>query len=70
MKFEKGQIYQNEETNIYIKGVSGDKVRFIEDASPCALHWMEEIEADDLIEYMDRYEFKRACKEFEEFVNA
>ena len=69
MKFEKGQIYQGEYTNIFIKSVNGNTVRFIEGNSPAAIHDIQEILAENLEEYINKWEFKRASAEFEAFVN-
>lgn len=69
MKFEKGQIYESEDTCIFIKMVLGNKVKFIEGFSPAAVHNMQELDAADLENYINKWEYVRAPKEFEEFVN-
>lgn len=69
-KFERGQVYQNEDSNIFIKAVYGGMVRFIEGYSPAAIHDMQEIPAENLEDYMNRYGFKRASAEMEAFINA
>ena len=70
MEFKKGQIYQNEDDNIFIKYVRNGCVGFIEGCSPCAIHDIEEFKAEILEEYIKKYGYKRASKEFEAFVNA
>ena len=40
IKFAKGQVFRNEEDNIFIKGVNGGMVRYIEGYSPLAIHDM------------------------------
>lgn len=69
MKFERGQIYENEDTNIFIKGVNGNMIRFIEGCSPSAIHDMQEIPAENLEEHINEWGFKRASAEYEAFVN-
>lgn len=68
MKFEKGQIYENEDSNIFIKGAYGKMVRFIEGCSPSAIHDMQEIPAENLEKYINEREFKRADPEYEAFM--
>lgn len=68
-KFKKGQIYTNEDSNIFIKGAFGDMVRFIEGFSPCAIHDMQEIPAVNLEEYIGKWGFKREDPEYEAFVD-
>lgn len=70
MKFERGQIYQREDDNIFIKGVSDKMVRFIEGFSPSAIHNMQEIPIENLEQYIKKYGFERASEEYEAFVNA
>ncbi len=69
MKFEKGQIYMNEDMNIYIKGVNNETVRFIEGVSPSAINFMQEIPAKNLEGHINEWGYKRASAEFEAFVN-
>ena len=70
IKFEKGQVYMNEDANIFVKGAYGGMVRFIEGFSPAAIHDMQEIPAENLEEYMNKWGFKRADPEYEAFINA
>lgn len=69
MKFERGQIYEGEDANIFIKSVNGDMVRFIEGESPSAIHCIQEIPAENLEEYINKWGFKRASADYEVFVN-
>ena len=69
MKFERGQIYQNEELNIFIKSVYGSTVKFIEGYSPAALHDMQELPVESLVEHIKKYGYKRESPEIEAFVN-
>ena len=69
MKFERGQIYQNEEDNIFIKSVYGSTVKFIEGYSPAALHDMQEFPVESLVEHIKKYGYKRESPEIEAFVN-
>lgn len=69
MKFERGQIYQNEELNIFIKSVYGSTVKFIEGYSPAALHDMQELPVESLVEHIKKYGYKRVSPEIEAFVN-
>ncbi len=69
MKFERGQIYQNEEDNIFIKSVYGSTVKFIEGYSPAALHDMQELPVESLVEHIKKYGYKREPPEIEAFVN-
>ena len=70
MKFEKGQVYENEYCNIFIKGVNNEMVRFIEGFSPAAIHNMQEIPAKNLEEYINKCEYKRVSAEYEAFLNS
>ena len=69
MKFERGQIYQNEELNIFIKSAYGSTVKFIEGYSPAALHDMQELPVESLVEHIKKYGYKRVSPEMEAFVN-
>lgn len=69
MKFERGQIYQNEELNIFIKSAYGSTVKFIEGYSPAALHDMQELPVESLVEHIKKYGYKRESPEIEAFVN-
>jgi hypothetical protein len=59
-QFLSGQRYENENTNIFIKGISSkdNTVRFIEGFSPSASHDIQEIPQKNLRDYMKRYGFK------------
>lgn len=70
MKFEKGQVYTGSDSNIFVKGAYGSMVRFIEGCSPAAIHNMQEIPAENLEAYMNKWGFKRADPEYEAFINA
>lgn len=70
MKFEKGQVYEGEYTNIFVKSVNNGLVRFIEGNSPAAIHNIQEIPAENLEEHINEYGYKRASAEYEEFINA
>lgn len=70
MKFKKGQVYKNEDANIFVKMVIGKNVNFIEGDSPCAIHNMQTLEAEYLEDYINRWGFERASKEEERFINA
>jgi hypothetical protein len=69
MKFERGQIYQNEELNIFIKSAYGSTVKFIEGYSPAALNDMQELPVESLVEHIKKYGYKRVSPEMEAFVN-
>lgn len=69
MKFERGQIYQNGEDNIFIKSAYGSTVKFIEGYSPEALHDMQELPVESLVEHIKKYGYKRESPEIEAFVN-
>ena len=68
IKFEKGQVYKNEDDNIFIKGINGKMVKFIEGYSPLALHDMQEIPAENLEYYINKWEYKKCTKEIEEYI--
>lgn len=70
MKFEKGQVYTGSDSNIFVKGAYGSMVRFIEGCSPAAIHDMQEISADNLEAYMNKWGFERVDPELEAFLNA
>lgn len=59
--FESGEIYSNEDTNIFIKRVSGGSVAYIEGFSPSAIHDMQEIPEENLVEYMKKWGFKKSA---------
>lgn len=58
--FKAGQIYSNEETNIFIKSVRNGIVAFIEGFSPSAIHNLQRIPEESLIEYMNNWGFVQA----------
>ena len=58
MKFEQGQVYENEYTNIFIKSVNNGMVWFIEGYSPSAIHNIQEIPAENLEEYITKWGFQ------------
>lgn len=70
IKFEKGQIYTGSDSSIFVKGAYGDMVRFIEGNTPSAIHNMQEIPAENLEEYINKWGFKREDPEYEAFINA
>lgn len=70
MSFERGQIFEGEDTNIFIKCVNNGMVKFIEGCSPAAIHDIQEIPSENLEAYINKYGFKRASEEFEAFMNA
>lgn len=57
--FTAGEVYSNECINIFIKRVGNGLVTFIEGFSPSAIHNMQEIPEENLLEYMDNYGFKK-----------
>lgn len=59
--FKAGQVYQNEDTNIFIKRVNSGLVSFIEGYSPCAIHNMQEIPEENLVKYMKKWGFKKTA---------
>lgn len=59
--FKAGQVYQNEDTNIFIKRVNCGLVSFIEGYSPCAIHNMQEIPEENLAEYIKKWGFKKSA---------
>lgn len=69
MKFERGQVYQNEEENIFIKSVYGSTVKFIEGYSPAALNDMQELPVESLVEHIKKYGYERQTPEMEAFLN-
>lgn len=56
--FKAGQRFENENTNIFIKRVSGENIAFIEGFSPSAIHNIQEMEAEYLQEYIEKYSFE------------
>ena len=58
VKLSKGQVFQNEDCNIFILSVVGEKVRYIEGYSPSAIHSTVEIPINNLISYMNEYGYK------------
>lgn len=58
MKFEKGQWFQNDDCNLFIKGVYNGVVKFIEGTSPSAIHCMQELEVEYLEEHINLCEYK------------
>lgn len=70
MSFERGQIYEGEDMNIYIKYVNNGMVGFIEGYSPSAIHDMQEIPSENLEAHINEYGYKRASEEYEAFINA
>lgn len=69
MTFEKGQIYEGEYTNIFVKMVVGNEVHFIDGTSPSAIHEIQTIEAQYLEQYINKHGYKRATPEFETFID-
>lgn len=69
IKFEKGQVYRDEEDSIFIKGVNGGMVRYIEGYSPLAIHDIQEIPAENLEKYINKWGYKRCSKEVEEYID-
>lgn len=59
--FKAGEVYENEDTNIFIKRVGDGVVAFIEGFSPSAIHDMQEIPEENLLEYMTKYGFKKTA---------
>lgn len=59
--FKAGQVYRNEDTNIFIKSVSCGLVSFIEGYSPCAIHKMQEIPEENLAEYIKKWGFEKSA---------
>lgn len=59
--FKAGEVYENEDTNIFIKRVGDGVVAFIEGFSPSAIHDMQEIPEENLLEYMTNYGFKKSA---------
>ncbi len=57
--FKAGQVYQNEDSNIFIKRVNSGLVSFIEGYSPCAIHKMQEIPEENLAEYIKKWGFEK-----------
>lgn len=70
INFEKGQIYTGSDSSIFVKGAYGGMVRFIEGFSPADIHNMQEIPAENLEEYINKWGFKREDPEYEAFINA
>lgn len=56
--FKAGQLYRSEDSNIFIKRVSAGMVVFIEGYSPTAIHDIQEIPAENLLDYMNRWGFR------------
>lgn len=69
IKFEKGQVYRDEEDSIFIKGVNGGMVRYIEGYSPLAIHDIQEIPAENLEIYINKWGYERCSKEVEEYID-
>ena len=69
IKFAKGQVFKNEEDNIFIKGVNGGMVRYIEGYSPLAIHDIQEIPVENLEIYINKWGYKRCSKEVEEYID-
>ena len=69
IKFEKGQVFRNEEDNIFIKGVNGRMVKYIEGYSPLAIHDIQEIPAENLEKYINKWGYKRCSKEVEKYID-
>lgn len=59
--FTAGEVYSNEDSNIFIKRVGNGLVAFIEGYSPSAIHDMQEIPEENLAEYMNNYGFKKSA---------
>lgn len=59
--FTAGEVYSNEDSNIFIKNVHGGLVAFIEGFSPSAIHDMQEIPEENLLEYMNNYGFEKTA---------
>lgn len=57
MIFEKGQKYENEYSNVFIKNVYNGVVSFIDGFSPSAIHDMQELDSEDLEVYLTEYNF-------------
>lgn len=56
--FCEGETYTNEETNIFIKNITGNNVAFIEGFSPSAIHDIQNLTSDELSDYMRKWGFK------------
>ena len=69
IKFEKGQVYKNEDDNIFIKGINGEMVKFIEGYSSLAIHDIQVIPAENLEKYINKWGYKRCSKEVEEYID-
>lgn len=69
IKFEKGQVFRNEEDNIFIKGVNGRMVKYIEGYSPLAIHDIQVIPAENLEKYINKWGYKRCSKEVEKYID-
>lgn len=59
--FKAGQVYQNEDANIFIKRVNCGLVSFIEGYSPCTIHNMQEIPEENLAEYIKKWGFEKSA---------
>ena len=69
IKFAKGQVFKNEEDNIFIKDVNGRMVKYIEGYSPLAIHDIQEIPAENLEIYINKWGYKRCSKEVEKYID-
>lgn len=56
--FKAGQMYEGNETNIFIKQVAAGMVKFIEGFSPSAIHDMQEIPIENLSQYINAWGFR------------
>lgn len=59
--FKSGEVYENEDTSIFIKHVGNGVVAFIEGCSPSAIHDMQEIPEENLLEHINNYGFKKTA---------
>lgn len=59
--FTAGEVYSNEDSNIFIKRVGNGLVAFIEGFSPSAIHNIQEIPEENLAEYINNYGFKKSA---------
>lgn len=69
MTFRKGQIYENEYANIFVKAVIGNEVHFIEGISPSAIYSIQILEKQYLEEHINKCNYKRMDSELEKFIN-
>lgn len=54
---ERGMLFENEFSNIFVKYVTDNTVSFIEGFSPAAIHDMQEIPKENFIKHINEWGF-------------